>query len=257
MTSDLRYSKKYRKLYAEAIPRYTINEVEPIFKQIGHTHKTPLTVFDVGANVGGWSLALIQHSAPWIGPMHLFEPMPGNLKQLKIAMADGLYGPNLKNMILNRFALSDTKGTSVINFENDVTGFASIGSSIVHLLARNVKLPRKLNIQTETIDAYCAANEIDRIDILKIDVEGHEMSVLKGAKRMLAEKRIGCIIYEIGPHQMTRREFYKDFFDFFEDLGYENFRLRENGWAPVKIASYMSSLEQFHYVCMRMAVLPT
>lgn len=256
MRADLRYSPKYRRLFAETLPRFQINEIEPIFKQLGHTPDTPLTVFDVGANTGTWSLALTQHSGPWIGPLHLFEPMPGNLKKIEELRADGLYGENAAAMTINPFALSDSCGTVDIHFENDVTGFASIDSATVHLLARNVDLPRHQTIETRTLDSYCDERGIDRIDILKIDVEGHELAVLKGAKRMLAEKRIRCIVYEIGPHQMVRREYYKDFFDFFAGLDYDNYRYRDHGWAPVKIARYLSSLEQFDQVCMRMALLP-
>lgn len=256
MTTDIRYSAKYRRIFAEILPRFTINEIEPIFKQLGHQPENPLTVFDVGANMGFWSLALVRHSGPWIGKMHLFEPMPGNLERIESVRSDGLYGDNADNITINRFALSDTEGTVDIHFENDVTGFASIDSATVHLMARSVDLPRHLSIETQTLDAYCAAHDIGRIDILKIDVEGHEMAVLKGAQRMLSEKRIRCIVYEIGPHQMVRREFYKDFFDFFVALGYDNYRYRDHGWAPVKIGRYLSSLEQFDQVCMRMAVLP-
>ena len=49
-----------------------------------------------------------------------------------------------------------------------------------------------------TVDSYCKENSIQRIDLLKIDVEGAEYQVMLGARRMLQEKRIGCCVFEFG-----------------------------------------------------------
>src|SRR5205807_7991096 len=51
-------------------------------------------------------------------------------------------------------------------------------------------------ITLETIDGFCAANSIEQIDLLKIDVEGHELGVLSGASRLLSENRIAIIRIE-------------------------------------------------------------
>ncbi|OAN69009.1 hypothetical protein A8B82_04900 [Sulfitobacter sp. EhC04] len=256
MGQDIRYGPKYRRLFAETLPRFQLLEIEPIFKEIGYSPDTPLRVFDVGANTGTWSLALLQHSAPWIGTIHMFEPMPGNRNKIKELMQDGLFGDHKDQVTINGFALSDKAGKVEINFENDVTGFASIDSKLVHLPMRNQALDRTLTVETQRLDDYCEANGIEEIDILKIDVEGHELAVLKGAERMFAEGRIRVVAYEIGPHQMSRRDFYKDFFEFFEGHGYANYRYREAGWKPALIPAYMSSLEKFDQVCMRMAIAP-
>lgn len=254
MTPQLRYSNKYRRTFAEIVPRFQLLEIEPIFKEIGYTHETPLTVVDVGANGGIWSLALLQHSGPWIGKIHMFEPMEGNLASLRQVMKDGLYGEHVDKLVINEYALSDDKGSVEIHFENDVTGLASIDSGTAHFPMRNIPLDRTRSIKTDRLDTYCAENGIESIDILKIDVEGHELAVLKGAENLFRENRVKAVAYEIGPHQMARRDFYKDFFEFFEQYGYTNLRYREPGWKAMPIPEYRSSLEQFDNVCMRMAV---
>lgn len=256
MAQDIRYGNKYRRLFAEFLPRFQLLEIEPIFKEIGYSHANPLCIFDVGANTGTWSLALLQHSAPWIGPIHMFEPMPGNQNKIREFMRDGLFGDHASKVVINGCALSDKAGKVDINFENDITGFASIDSKLVHLPMRNQALHRTLSIETQRLDDYCETNGIDHIDILKIDVEGHELAVLQGAERMFAEGRVRVVVYEIGPHQMSRRDYYKDFFEFFERHGYSNYRYREAGWKPALIPVYNSSLEKFDQVCMRMAMLP-
>jgi len=254
MPLDIRYSDKYRRIFAEIVPRFQLLEIEPIFKEIGYKHDVPLTVVDVGANSGIWSLALLQHSGPWIGKVHMFEPMEGNLSVIRDVLKDGLYGEHVDKLVINEYALSETKGSVDIHFENDVTGLASIDGEVSYLPMRNVLLGRKRSIKTDRLDSYCAEHGIETIDILKIDVEGHELSVLKGAENLFRENRIRAVAYEIGPHQMARREFYKDFFEFFRQYGYENLRYRESGWKAMPIPEYRSSLEQFDNVCMRMAI---
>ena len=65
---------------------------------------------------------------------------------------------------------------------------------------QQLKLQLYLNlikVKTTTIDSYCKKNNVESIDILKIDVQGNELKVLHGAKRMLKEKRVKLIFTEI------------------------------------------------------------
>ncbi len=58
-------------------------------------------------------------------------------------------------------------------------------------------------VRLTTLDAYCSGNSLDRIEVIKIDVEGHEPEVLQGATRMLDERRIGVIIIEEDSHRAS------------------------------------------------------
>lgn len=252
---DSQYSPKYRELFAEHIPRFMLHEIEPIMKRIGHAPGHPLTVFDVGANVGGWTIALLMHSRPWIGEVHMFEPLPGNRARFEEGRRDGLF-PGDAALVLNSCALSHVDGEATIHFEAEESRLASIDNAAAMMPMRDIPLGRSLEIVTRRLDSYCSEAGIDRIDILKIDVEGHELSVLRGAARMFAERRIGVVAFEIGPHQIERREFYRDFFDFFAAHGYQNHRFRENGWPTMPIKAYRPSFEKFDQVAMRMAVHP-
>ena len=53
-------------------------------------------------------------------------------------------------------------------------------------------------VEVQTGDAYCTRHRIERIDLLKIDVEGAEHLVLRGFERMLHERRIEVIQFEYG-----------------------------------------------------------
>src|SRR6185503_14354274 len=63
----------------------------------------------------------------------------------------------------------------------------------------NVQTQSHESIQVLTIDAFCDREEIYHIHFLKLDVEGHELSVLNGAKRMLDSGKISIIQFEFGP----------------------------------------------------------
>ena len=54
------------------------------------------------------------------------------------------------------------------------------------------------SVSTEPLDRFCERQNIDRIDLLKIDTEGHDLSVLQGARKMLADRKIGCVFTEVG-----------------------------------------------------------
>ena len=58
-------------------------------------------------------------------------------------------------------------------------------------------LQKEIKVKTTTIDSYCKKYNVESIDILKIDVQGNELKVLQGAKRMLKEKRVKLIFTEI------------------------------------------------------------
>ena len=55
-------------------------------------------------------------------------------------------------------------------------------------------------MECETIDSFCRSNSIDRIGLLKIDVEGAHFQVLEGASQMLSEGRVDVTICEGGPN---------------------------------------------------------
>jgi FkbM family methyltransferase len=139
-------------------------------------------VLDVGANIGLYSLWMSRFVGP-AGKVHSFEPDPENFKKL----GDHISRNGLETLFLsNKTALSDVDG--ILSF---TTGLDKEN----HIATRNE--PDTIQIIAERLDTYAARTGLTGIPYMKIDVEGFEYSVLKGAERLLAERRIQVIQLEI------------------------------------------------------------
>lgn len=100
-------------------------------------------------------------------------------------------------------------------------------------------------IRLDTLDGYCDRAGVERIDLLKMDVEGHELVVLKGAARMHTEKRVERIQFEYGGTFIDAAILLKDMFESLNSYGFQLYKVypREIRYAH----SYDQSLENFQY----------
>lgn len=83
--------------------------------------------------------------------------------------------------------------------------------------------PSICDVKIITIDSFCLENQITQIDLLKIDTEGNEFSILEGSKKMLSEHRIKTIHFEFGDRNVYSHVFMRDFFDILSD--YDIYRM--------------------------------
>jgi FkbM family methyltransferase len=141
--------------------------------------------FDVGANDGTTSKAALSYFTG----VHVFafEPHPRTFLRLR----ENISGPRLQSF---NIALGDRNGEAeLFSYENDKI------NSLVHDASFAVRFDQKSNpikIHISTIDDFSSTHGIDGIDVLKIDTEGSELSVLKGAARKLARRKIRFVYTE-------------------------------------------------------------
>jgi len=164
-------------------------------------------IFDVGANVGDYALACLKANPQ--AHLHCFEPSRSHFAVLEKRIAGNF--PHAQ-VSLNLFGLSDSEREMELNKESDITGLASLNArDLTHI---GVDQAIKETVLLKIGDEYLTSNAIDHVDLLKIDVEGWEMPVLKGFRRALARKLIRAVQFEFGHAHIERRENFRDFYRF-------------------------------------------
>lgn len=173
-------------------------------------------LFDIGANVGEYTLALKNRLPDSI--IYSFEPHPENYVKLERI--------NESNIKLFNIGLGEESGNHFLYdlANTDGTTLASLYEEVFSLAAN--EKTKKFEITITTLNEFAELNKIDFIDFIKIDTEGSEIAVLKGASTLLAENRIGCIQFEFNEMNCVSRVFFRDFTNLLE--GYEFYRMLPN-----------------------------
>ncbi|TET39262.1 MAG: FkbM family methyltransferase [Planctomycetota bacterium] len=175
-------------------------------------------IFDVGANVGEYSrqMHLITGGKYKI---YAFEPAAETFIKLS---------ENLKNINVHLynigFGLNDEKLT--LYSDNPTSGLASLYNRRLNHFGISMKHPQE--VQIRRLDGFCSEMGIDHIGFLKLDVEGHELAVLRGSSSLLKNNKIDLIQFEFGGCNIDSRTFFQDFF-YLLDSNYEIFRITRNG----------------------------
>lgn len=193
-----------------------------------------LTIFDIGANVGDYTQFLIQYCQKFDKEMnvHLFEPMPQTFNKLQKRFA------NEKGLIYNNFGASDENGNRDIYFDHDESVFASLYDRLA------VKLDKKTTIKLIRLEDYISEQKLNKINLLKLDVEGHEFSALKGMGQYLTGNFVDFIQFEYGGTYIDSRTYLNDMFKLLESRGFKLFKIKRHSLEPV---SYVPALENFAY----------
>lgn len=175
--------------------------------------------FDVGANIGHWTNSFLD-TAEKQGVLdkaivHCFEPSSFTFSKLqtnfaKHPMSQRVFLANLgvSNRLCKMKLYIFGNGYGTNSFYKRST--ESLG--IIHQKTEVVR--------TTTLDAYCQKKSISHIDFLKIDVEGHELAVVQGARDMLKGQAIDYIQFEYGGCWVDSRTFFLDMYDLLTSFGY-------------------------------------
>ncbi len=187
-------------------------------------------VLDIGANIGWFSLVAARHIGK-SGAIYAFEPRPETVKMLKRTMADNRLRDRVQVL---EFALSDTWSTLDLVWRR---GTDNPGESFV-------AGPNQAMEHFES--AKVTAGVLDDIlpdvapDIIKIDVEGAEPKVMRGAQNALKRKH-PPILSELFPHQLqaVSGASARQYIDQMQSYGYACYLL-ENGVPTKRLADFPS-----------------
>ena len=206
----------------------------------------PIVVFDVGANLGEWTRRLRPGLASG-STLYAFEAVGRIFRELERNLST--LGPGAAVVPVHA-ALSDADGSAEMFVYDELGGTSSLHERDLALLG--AAEAKREGVRLVRGDRFCAEHGIERIAFLKLDVEGHELAVLRGFERMLGEGRIDALQFEYGGTWIDARVWLRDAFEWLGKQGYCIGKLIGQGirWHP----RYEPRLETFqfaNYVAVR------
>lgn len=188
-------------------------------------------LFDCGANIGDYTNELVKMFPN--ASIHSFEPLDITFNKL-------VKNVKSKSVKLNKIGLSNKICVETIHYNENQLGLSSLFDR--QLDYYSLSLPSIESINLTTLDEYCKQNNINTIDLLKMDIEGGEYNALLGATNMLNNSQIKVIQIEFGGCCLDARVFFRDYWNLLNEQYYV-YRIISNGL--IRIEKYEEILEIF------------
>lgn len=179
--------------------------------------------FDVGANIGAYSVALSKRCSP-TGTVHSFEPVNHIRRKLHLNLAVN----GARNVTVNDFGLGDQDAQLAMHQVKEGVFRAGTSSFVKNPTIQKMGDDKFVIdvAKIRTLDGYTAEMGLQRMDFIKIDVEGFEVNVLRGGIESIRQYRPAIILeFDFQRHGDCSR----DFVEFFSLLNYDVFHLRSIG----------------------------
>jgi FkbM family methyltransferase len=195
-------------------------------------------IFDIGANVGFYSLHWASRLAPG-GTIHSFEPVPSTFSWLVRNIALN----NLEDVIrANNIGLGETPTTASL-FLPDFTGCGAASMKNLHPSEHS----REVTIEIDTLDHYFSAAGLRRLDLLKADVEGAELSVLQGGRDTISEYRPLIFLELLRKWSQPFGYHPNDVIEMLREFGYRCYTFGDGGLVPFAFMSEETSQKNFFF----------
>ena len=172
-------------------------------------------IFDIGHNTGDFTKIVFSILNENIR-VYAFEPNPYIESEYK----------NDENVIIHSVALSEDESEATLfvptkmKEEKSSSHLSSLFNRPTFNKLDNTYV-QEVKVKVTNLDSFCFNNKIDHIDYLKIDTEGYELEVFKGAKDLLKNKKISCGQFEIGSIFEEKGNYLvSDIVKFLEQYGY-------------------------------------
>lgn len=198
-------------------------------------------LLDVGANYGKWAQGMVR-AFPATQKIVLFDPQEDCLAALNKL--------DLPGKIVVPYAVSDHPGTERFYVSGAGWGGASFYERDDTFFI--LKEKQRITVPVTTLDSVLESEGIEFVDFAKFDIEGAELAAFRGAVRSFSRGTIRALSLEFGSGNINSRTFFRDFWDFLTDYGFEIFRVLPGG-NTVHVDHYYEDLEYFrgvsNYIC--------
>ena len=188
------------------------------------TNKNKLVIFDVGANIGDYS-RLLEEFFSDRADIYCFEPSRETYRKL----SENFNGK--KNIHIYNLGFSNEDKTVFLFADKNASGLASLYKR--RLDHFNIHMNETEQVKVMTVDNFCRGEGIKKIDFLKLDIEGHELQALEGAREILKSNSIDFIQFEFGGCNIDSRTFFQDFYYLLKDDFYI-YRIIQDGLYPIE-----------------------
>lgn len=184
----------------------------------------PFVLIDGGANVGEYAARALQLIRRRL-QVHCFEPAPRAFSKLANRLSAE---PQVR---LFPFGLSDA--TAECDLYSHEGGDREASLTRRDLSHWNLEQDRVERVLLRRLDDVCRDEGITRVDLLKLDVEGHELPALRGASALLESRSIRHIQFEFGSPDIESRTYFKDLFKLLNP-NYRIYRIVHSGLASIE-----------------------
>lgn len=178
----------------------------------------PRLCIDVGANNGNYSIELLKSTT---SKVIAFEPLPVAFDILK---QNSL--PFFDRITIENTGVGAKEEELIINYNPNATAHASFSQEVEEVSYLHNE--HKITVPVVTLDSYFEKNNIQEVDLIKIDVEGFESEVFTGSVRVFSKIRPRFIQIEFNWHQLFRNASLLSFSKLLP--GYDIYQLVPNGW---------------------------
>lgn len=205
--------------------------ITPLSEKIGHTwtngyiwdkpliqkfykllaaHESPFVVFDLGAQTGSFSL--LSKFLPY-STWYSFEP----IEEAANTLRENLKLNGIKNVQVYQKAAAEKSGTTILQMPDMGNwGLSTLGSNVLRFSPIMQR-----TIECIDLDTFVEHNNISKVHYMKLDTEGYEIYILRGAKQMI-ERDHPIILMEYNETNMKQCGASKQDIDsFLQEMGYE------------------------------------
>lgn len=177
--------------------------------------ESPRVIFDVGAHEGTYTLR-INKQDPSIR-VYSFEPVAKTYETLQRNVA------GLNNILPFKLALSSNIGPMTIYTNSKIQAINTLQKVID---SPDFSYDGSEIVEVSTVDQFCKDHNVTHIDMLKIDTEGHDLEVIRGAREMISAKKIDVIQFEFGTLNTFSHTYIYDFSQYLKPFGYELYKIK-------------------------------
>ena len=195
-------------------------------------------MIDGGANKGDWSRKFLL-SNTFVSKLLVIEPQSIHIPSLLKLCDDS------SRVVVEQVALGAAPANLTLYADCPGSGWASLYKrDLGHV---DAEMSPQENVEVVTLDQLAKKHLINHIAFLKLDLEGHELEALKGARELLDTKNIDAITFEFGGCNIDSRTYIKDFWTLLACQHHFSFYRLLPGKRLKHLPSYSECLEQFNW----------